>query len=703
MSAKELKVAIYARVSTDQQAQGGTILSQIEELKRRVQTDGYVLEESSFFLDDGYSGSNLIRPGLERLRDTAAAGALDRLYVHSPDRLARNYAHQVLLVEELTSCGVELTFLNHAIGETPEQQLLLQVQGVIAEYERAKIMERCRRGTLAAARRGSVSVLRAAPYGYRYLTVGAASGVGEYQIVLEEARIVRQIFEWIGRDRLSIYRVTQQLQREGIPTAKGKTIWNRSTIWSMLKNPAYKGTAAFGRRRMDKRRERLRPWRGRPEQPRRPHSTYAVAESEWIHIPVPALVSEELFHTVQEQLAENRKRNRERCDGGRFLLRSLVVCQECRYGMHGHTATRRNRRGEKCKYIYYKCTGSDACRFGGQRLCWSRPVRADILEEAVWRDVRSLLAEPARLQEELQRRLAENREGNAVKAVKELERRIQKLKGAIGRLIDAYSEGLLDKDEFEPRVRKAKERLEKLQEELKEKADAAQERKELELVMTRFDDFAKRIKTELTQTDAATRREIVRAIVKRVEVNKERARIVYRVDPIPRTMSPSGHGSLQHCPQVSSMEVREPRVRKKAGTDPSVQLQVERSLPLLLAEARSSLGRTHGRRGPPSRALRATRLHHPQAPAQSLPLRAVALRRDLPRRLRRHARFPPGALPRASRRRARHGGLAPEPRKSPQFPPPLACGREPWGLRPRGTLPRGSRGPRLLALGGIVS
>jgi site-specific DNA recombinase len=433
MITKELKVAIYARVSTDQQAQGGTILSQVEELRRRVQEDGVFLEESFCFFDDGYSGSNLIRPGLERLRDTAAAGALDRLYVHSPDRLARNYAHQVLLVEELTSCGVELTFLNHAIGETPEQQLLLQVQGVIAEYERAKILERCRRGTLAAARRGSVSVLRAAPYGYRYITVGAGGGVSEYQIVLEEARIVRQIFEWVGRDRLSIYKVTQQLQRDGIPTAKGKTIWNRSTIWDILKNPAYKGTAAFGRRRGGERRERLSPWRGRPAQPRCPHSTYSVPESEWIYIPVPALVSEELFKTVQEQLAENRKRIRERGVGAKYLLRGLMVCEECGYAMHGHATTRKTRRGEKRRHTYYQCTGREAHRFGGQRICWSKPLRADLVEQSVWKDVRALLSEPARLTEEFQRRLDGNREDIGADAVKEIEQQIQRLKKAIGR------------------------------------------------------------------------------------------------------------------------------------------------------------------------------------------------------------------------------------------------------------------------------
>src|SRR6516165_12213950 len=175
MMARKLKqptnrVAIYARVSSDQQAQQGTIDSQVEALQQRIQADGLPVEDELCFVDDGYSGSTLVRPALERLRDIAWAGGFQQLYVHSPDRLARKYAWQVLLVEELQRSGIELVFLNRTIGVSPEEDLLLQMQGMIAEYERAKIMERSRRGKLHAARRGSVSVLCGAPYGYRYVS-----------------------------------------------------------------------------------------------------------------------------------------------------------------------------------------------------------------------------------------------------------------------------------------------------------------------------------------------------------------------------------------------------------------------------------------------------------------------------------------------------------------------------------------------------
>ena len=158
----DLRVAIYARVSGEQQAKDDTIASQLEAVTQRVASDALECEPELYFLDDGYSGDILARPGLERLRDQAAAGVIDRLYVLDPDRFSRKYAYQVLILEELTRCGVEVVFLHNPPGRGPEENLLLQVQGMIAEYERRKIMERCRRGKQYAARHGSVNVLSGA-------------------------------------------------------------------------------------------------------------------------------------------------------------------------------------------------------------------------------------------------------------------------------------------------------------------------------------------------------------------------------------------------------------------------------------------------------------------------------------------------------------------------------------------------------------
>src|SRR4051794_37659796 len=231
MNHSTLRAAIYARVSSEQQAKNATIASQLDALKARVEQDGLALDPELSFVDEGYSGGSLLRPALERLRDQAAAGALDRLYVLAPDRLARRYAYQVLLVDELRRCGLEIVFLDHPPGRTPEEELLLQVQGMVAEYERAKILERSRRGKRHAARRGSVSVLTNAPYGYRYVAKHDGGGEARYEVAAEEARVVERIFAWAGLERCPLAEIARRLRREGLCTRTGRAIWSRTTIW----------------------------------------------------------------------------------------------------------------------------------------------------------------------------------------------------------------------------------------------------------------------------------------------------------------------------------------------------------------------------------------------------------------------------------------------------------------------------------------
>jgi site-specific DNA recombinase len=543
----DLRVAIYARVSGEQQAKEDTIDSQLEAVAQRIASDALECDPELRFVDDGYSGSILVRPGLERLRDQAAAGAIDRLYMLDPDRLSRKYAYQILILEELTRCGVEVVFLHNPVGRGPEEDLLLQVQGMIAEYERAKIMERCRRGKQHAARRGSVNVLSGAPYGYRYVGKHEGGGEARYQVVAEEARVVRRIFEWVGQERCSIGEVCRRLRRDGVPTRTGKSAWDRSTVWLILKNPAYRGTAAFGKTRSGELKpRRLRPQRGRPEQPRRPVSRVDTSLEDQILIEVPGLVSEDLFGAVQAQLEENRRRRRDRPGGGRYLLQGLVVCKRCGYGCYGKPTSRASAKGKgKVPYAYYRCTGSDAYRFGGQRLCWNKQVRTDLLDAAVWEDVRRLLSEPERVRGEYERRLRGAETGPS-QEVEHLSKLVSNVKRMISRLIDAYGDGLLDKSEFEPRISAARERLARLEEEYRQRIGEATQEAELRLVIGQLEEFARRVSQGLEGPDWDTRREVVRSLVKKVEVDEQEIRIVYRVSPSPFEGGPQ-QGRSQHC------------------------------------------------------------------------------------------------------------------------------------------------------------
>ena len=538
------RLALYARVSSDKQAHEGTMDSQLALLRQRIEADGGVVEPESCFLDDGVSGTTLVRPALERLRDQAAAGALDRLYVLAPDRLARRFAHQVLLVDELRGSGVEVVFLNRAVGETPEDQLLLQVQGVVAEYERAKILERTRRGRLHAARCGRVSVLAGAPYGYRYVDKHTGGGTASWQVVEEEARIVRQMFAWVGRDGFSLARVARRLERLGVRTRSGKTRWNPATVWGMLTNAAYRGQAMFGKTRQGPRRLQLRPRRGQAEVPKHPYSTYARPASEQLPIAVPALVDDALFAAVQAQLAANRLQLRQRREGARYLVQGLAVCAACGYGIYGKGSCG----GPSYDHAYYRCRGRDGCQFGGQAVCGNPMQPTADLDEAVWQDLCGLLSQPERLRQEYQRR---QRPGGAAAAEAEKEAgrlrlAITKVKQGISRLLDAYSDGLVERTEFEPRVRGLKDRLVKLEGEQQAIQEQARQDQESRQVLDHLDNFVEQVKEGLSTADWSKRREIVRTMVKRVEVDKERIRIVYKVSANPFANRPEG-GVVQHC------------------------------------------------------------------------------------------------------------------------------------------------------------
>jgi site-specific DNA recombinase len=536
-----LRVGLYARVSSEAQKENETIASQVAALEERIRGDGQVLSADLRFLDEAFSGSTLVRPALERLRDMAARGGLDRLYVHKPDRLARNYAYQFLLIQEFQQCGVAVIFLNLKSNPTAEERMLLEFQGVFAEYERAQILERSRRGKRYAAQCGKVSALSRAPYGYRYISKSQGQGVAQYEPLAEQGRVVQQIFTWIGHEHLTIEHVCRRLNQEGIVTAKGKPHWGRTSVWNILKNPAYQGTAIYGRRRIGERRPRLRPGRGRPEHPKHAVSMYETVPEEWLRIAVPALVSPELFEVVQERLAENRQRHRASLTGARYLLQGMLVCKGCGYALCGQGSSR-------CHY--YRCLGGDGRRFAGGRICQAPALRVAELDRAVWEDVKRLLLNPQKLEEEFRRRL----EGPTAEApqARAAQSAITKVQRSLNRLIDSYADGLLNKEEFEPRVRQARAQLTRLQAEAQIEADREAEQRELKLLVSRLQDFADHVRAGLDDLNWQQQRELIRTLVKRIEVSEQSIRVIYRVNLHPFAKGPK-QGLGQDCSNRQSI------------------------------------------------------------------------------------------------------------------------------------------------------
>src|SRR5271169_2333485 len=254
--------AIYARVSSEQQREQNTIASQTASLIEFASSHDLEVPAEWVFEDEGYSGATLERPGLERVRDLAAEGQIQVVLAYAPDRLSRKYAYQILLIEEFARHGVETLFVKAPQGDSAEDQLLVQFQGMIAEYERAQILERSRRGKRHRAHSGEISVMSNAPYGYRYIRK-TDEAPAAYLVDEAEAQVVRRVYEMYTVDGLSIGEITRRLNAEGIPTRKLSARWERSVVWGVLRNPAYRGVACFGKTRASARTRVMRPQRRR--------------------------------------------------------------------------------------------------------------------------------------------------------------------------------------------------------------------------------------------------------------------------------------------------------------------------------------------------------------------------------------------------------------------------------------------------------
>src|SRR6516225_10212488 len=223
-----MRAAVYARVSTTRQAQAQTIEQQLDRLRAEVAGRGWALEDQHVYRDDGYSGASLSRPGL--------------------DRLARNYVHQVLLIEELAGHGCRVEFLDRPMSDDPHDQLLLQIRGAVAEYERTLITERMRRGRHARLRAGTLLPWTRPPFGYR-LDPDRPRDASAVRTQPGEAALLAQLFDWYLQPRATLYQLTARLASLGAASPTGKPRWTAASVRGILRNPAYAGQALTGRTR----------------------------------------------------------------------------------------------------------------------------------------------------------------------------------------------------------------------------------------------------------------------------------------------------------------------------------------------------------------------------------------------------------------------------------------------------------------------
>jgi len=530
--------AIYARVSSARQKKDQTIGSQTAALRAHAEQNRLEVPDGWVFEDEGHSGATLVRPALEALRDLAAQGCVDVVLCYSPDRLARKFAYQALLVEEFARCGVRVEFVkNGARGDSPEDQLLVQFQGMFAEYEKAQLMERYRRGKAYRARSGSVNVLGGAPFGYRYVRKTPEAGA-RYEIIEHEAVLVAEMFRRYADDGATIADLARWLAAAGAVTRTGKHRWDRSVVWGMLRNPAYAGRAVFGKTQIIHAQpglNRIARLQGRTTP--RAVKTVDRPREEWTEIAVPAIVSEDTFARVGQRLADN-KRFASRNSKVPSLLQGLAACSACGYAYYrGHTTTTAGN-----KIYYYRCLGSDDYRYQGGRVCGNKPVRADYLDTVVWDHITGLLADPALIRAEIDRRLTQARASDPVtRQRQQLELALAKAATSVTAMIEAYSEQLITIDELRAKMPYLRAREASLRSQLAALDAQAADRDAYLKLADDLDGFLAQLRGSAATTSIRERQRVLRLLVKDVLIGPDKITIRHRIPVRDRATSGDGH------------------------------------------------------------------------------------------------------------------------------------------------------------------
>ena len=534
-----MQVALYARVSTKNQEKHGTIASQLDALRRHAQTHGLEIAEDYVCRDEGYSGAVLARPGLDRLRDAAQAGAFDAILVLAPDRLSRKYAYLVLILEEFERLGIRVTFLEQPPADDPHTALLVQVQGAVAEYERVKLAERYRRGKLYRARQGEV-FWTSIPYGYR--RVPRLDGTPAHLVIdAAQAEVVKTIFAWHADDGMTIRQITKRLTREGYPTPKGGPCWGETTVHRILRREAYLGTLYYNRSVWVSG-PRAEGGAGRHRKALRPRA-------EWIPVSIPPLIDQATFARSQARHGPNQQFSPRNLQREAWLLRRLVRCAKC--GLKCASITPR-RRVDGRSTPYYRCEKQD--RVLGRPRCRPTHIRAEPLDALVWTEIRRHLLHPDLLVK-AQSILGHIALDHSVLSTQltHVRQRLRQLKAERRRLLDAFQGGFIEQHDFEQRASRVASRLTELQTDLDALEQDRHRAEAGEHLAHRVEAFASTITQTLDTMTFHERQALVRAVIEEVVIHDHVVKLYFKIplpppDPAPPatpTPTPARHLSSE--------------------------------------------------------------------------------------------------------------------------------------------------------------
>lgn len=520
-----MRTAVYVRVSTQRQSQAQTIDQPLARLQAHLAAQEEELQPEQIFRDDGYSGASLNRPGLDHLRDAVRAAAFDRVLVTTPDRLARNYVHKMVLLEELERLGCQVEFLERPMSQDPHDELLLQIRSAVAEYERTLIAERMRRGREMKLRAGVLLPWTTTPYGYRVDPERPRDPAG-VRINPAEGAVVRELFTQYLEAPETIRGLVKYLLRLGLPSPRGRSHWSAASVRGLLTNPVYTGQVYSGRQRM-------RPARRR-RSATHPIGQLAqgwdpVAPEAWqLVATIPALVSPEHFARVQAKLALNQRWASRNNTTHTYLLRALVSCGVCQACCIARTTNGGLR--------YDVCRTKTVPRYGqpGQP-CRSRHIPAQQLEDLVWQDLRALMRDPQHIAYALERAHGRYWLPQELQARQEALRKGRgHLETQVDRLTQAYLAEIIPLEECQRRRRSLEEKIQVLDTQMTQLEAQVDRQAAVAGLATSIDAFCQRVQASLTNATFEQKRRLVELLIDRVIVTHEEVEIRYVIPMHPR-------------------------------------------------------------------------------------------------------------------------------------------------------------------------
>jgi len=525
-----MRAAIYARVSSERQEKEHTIGSQLEALRAYAAKHGMKIVEE--FTDEGYSGARLDRPALDRMRDLAEQHGFEVLLTYCTDRLARKFVLQALILDELQGFGVKAIFLEGGAVDDPLSKLMHQITGAVAEFERAKISERYRRGKLYRARCGEI-VSPDVPFAY--VRIPRRDGVPAHvEIVESEAAVVRWIFDAYVRRGLTVRQIAKELTLDRIPTPGNAGQWSWSAVDRILHEEAYIGTYYYNRKQCV-------PIEGVYGQKRQRFKCTLRPKEEWIPISVPPIIDLATFHAAASRARENEAFSPRNLKEGGYLLRKLVRCGHC--GFSCSATTSKQTYGEQIHESHYYTCIHRTSGFLKQERCSQRRIRADVLDELVWEEVTSRLQDPALiLQAYEEHRTQERNPGNQNESVEQNERLASQIKLAnreLSRLLDAYQGGVIELPELQKRRHLVNSKLEMLERERELLEKTAIEQKKETDIKANLEEFAALVSSNLKHISFENKQKLLRMVIDKVVVKDWRVDLHYNI-PLAKPAPPPG-------------------------------------------------------------------------------------------------------------------------------------------------------------------